>query len=193
MNISQISVRDSRFWMMSGVIVAAAAIRLIPPPPNVTAVGALALLAGATLSSRLMAVLAPLLAMLVSDLAIGQVNGPGFGLHRSQLFVYAGFALVALLGRSLQRHRRSPIRIVAASLTASVLFFVVTNFGVWLMSGMYRLTPAELIRCYVQAIPFFGNTVAGDLAFSMLFFGGLAFYESLVEGRQPSPALGDET
>ncbi|MGD9853613.1 MAG: DUF6580 family putative transport protein [Planctomycetaceae bacterium] len=193
MKTARTHLTNSRFWMLGGLIVAAAAVRLIPPPPNITPVGALALLAGATLGSRVLAMLVPLTAMLLSDIGIGQLYGSGFGWHRSQLFVYGAFVLIALLGRLLQHDRRNPVRIVAASLTASALFFVVTNFGVWLMSGMYSLTPAELIRCYVQAIPFFGNTVVGDLAFSTLFFGGLAFVETFVEERDPAPALRDET
>ncbi|MBX3436323.1 MAG: hypothetical protein KF861_02450 [Planctomycetaceae bacterium] len=183
---------DPRIWFLGGLIVVSAAVRLVPHPPNVTPAAALALLAGAMLGSRAAAVAVPFAALLLSDLAIGLFHRSDFALHRSQIFVYGAFALIALLGRSLQNHRRRPLRIAAASLAASALFFAVTNFGVWLLGDMYGRTPAELVRCYVQAIPFFGNTVVGDLAFSMLFFGGLAFFESLVEEREPSAVLGDE-
>jgi len=191
-----------RGWGIAGVLIgvamAVAATRLLPHPPNFTPLGAMALFAGAMLGRRWLALLLPLAALLISDIAIGLgagigvASGPGFGFYRSQLFVYGSFLLITLLGRTLHNHRRSPVRILGASLSASVLFFIVTNFGVWLSSGMYAHTPAELVRCYVQAIPFFGNTITGDLVFSTVFFGGLAYFEKFVLGDRPAPVLGDD-
>jgi hypothetical protein len=60
------------------------------------------------------------------------------------------------------------------------LFFAVTNFGTWTLSGMYPLTFSGLAACYVAAIPFFQNTVAGDLFYSGLLFGGFALTERFV-------------
>ncbi len=179
-------------WVIAGMLLAAVAVRLIPHPPNFTPVGAMALFAGAMLRDKRLAMLLPLAALLVSDMLIGRIYGPGFGLHRSQLFVYGAFLLITLLGRTLQDRRRNPLRIVTASLTASLLFFVVTNLGVWLTSGMYALTPGELVRCFVQAIPFFGNTLTGDLTFVAVFFGGYALLEKFVTGDQPAALLGDD-
>ena len=76
--------------------------------------------------------------------------------------------------------RVSPIRVGAAAIVSSVLFFAITNFGVWLFSGFYPRTLAGLEACYVAAIPFFQNTIAGDLFFSGLLFGGFALVERLV-------------
>lgn len=191
-----------RGWGTAGVVLgvamAVAATRLLPHPPNFTPLGAMALLAGAILGRRWLALLLPLATLLISDVAIGLgagigvEGGPAFGFYRSQLLVYGSFLLITLLGRTLRNHRRSPIRILGASLGASVLFFVITNFGVWLSSGMYAHTPAELVRCYVQAIPFFGNTITGDVLFSMLFFGGLAYFETFVLGERPAAVLDDQ-
>lgn len=192
--------QEFRLWVLAGVVIAAAAARLVPHPPNFTPLGAMALFSGAMLGRRWLglALVLPLAALLVSDTAIGLgaavgvMGGPGFGIYRSQTFVYCSFLLITLLGSTLQNHRRNPVRIVGASLGASVLFFVVTNFGVWLTSGMYAHTPAELLRCYVQAIPFFGNTVTGDLTFALLFFGGLAFVENSVRGEQHASIVKDD-
>ena len=64
-------------------------------------------------------------------------------------------------------------------MASSVLFFVVTNFGMWLSSGIYPRNLAGLQACYVAAIPFLQNTVAGDLFYAALLFGGFGLVERL--------------
>lgn len=179
-------------WLVAGMILAAAITRLLPHPPNFTPLGAMALFAGATFLDRRLALLVPLAALLISDYLIGQVMGSGFGFYSSQIFVYAAFVMITLLGRILTTHRRSPLRIGGTSLVASTLFFVVTNLGVWLASGMYARTFAGLSHCFVQAIPFLGNTVAGDLMYVTALFGGLAFVESLTTQQENVPSVSDE-
>jgi hypothetical protein len=73
-----------------------------------------------------------------------------------------------------------------AAMASSVLFFLLTNFGMWLFSGFYPLTSAGLIACYVAAIPFFQNTLAGDLVFTGLLFGGFAIAERLLPAIRES-------
>jgi hypothetical protein len=102
-------------------------------------------------------------------------------------FVYGSVALIVLLGWAIAK-RITPLSIAAAALASSVLFFAVTNFGTWLASGMYPPTLTGLAACYVAAIPFFQNTLAGDLAFSALLFGGFALLEQrLPVLRAPVP------
>jgi hypothetical protein len=182
--IKAIQLTDSRLGIIVGLIVAAAAARLIPHPPNFTPVGAMALFAGATLADRRWAMLMPLAALFLSDLVLGS--------HSTLLFVYGAFVLITLLGRTLMNHRRSPLRIGGASLAASVLFFTVTNFGSWISYDWYAATPEGLLACYTAAIPFFGNTVAGDLVYSAALFGGLALIETLAYAKQPAPVLSDD-
>lgn len=165
---------SSNLWLIGGMILAAALFRILPSPeyrpPNLAPIGALALFGGAAILDRRLAFSIPLAAMLISDLFIE--------FDASRLWVYGALALITLLGRALQNHRRQPLAVVGGSLAASLLFFVVTNFGVWLMSGWYTHTFTELVRCYTLALPFFHYTVAGDLLFSGLLFGGLAWVES---------------
>ncbi|HET7816651.1 MAG TPA: DUF6580 family putative transport protein [Sphingomicrobium sp.] len=162
---------------------AAAALRLVPHPPNFAPVGALALFSGAYLGPRALAFAAPIGAMLVSDAIIG--------FHSAMPFVYAGVAATVLLGQ-LALSRPSLLRVAGAAIASSVLFFALTNFGVWLQSGMYPPTLAGLAACYVAAIPFFQNSLAGDLFFSALLFGGFALAERAVPtlraAAEPSPA-----
>jgi len=153
-------------------ILVAAALRLVPHPPNFTPIGAMALFSGAYLGRRgAVALAAPLGALLLSDLVLG--------FYRGLPTVYFSVALIVLIG-SFALRRTTPIRIGAAALASSVLFFVVTNFGMWLSSGFYPRTLAGLEACYVAAIPFFQNTVAGDLFYATLLFGGLKIAELLV-------------
>jgi hypothetical protein len=105
-------------------------------------------------------------------------------------FVYGSVALVVLVGWAVAK-RMTALTIAGAAVASSVLFFAVTNFGTWLTSGMYPQTLSGLAACYVAAIPFFQNTLAGDLLFSALLFGGFALLERLVpmlRAPEPQPA-----
>jgi hypothetical protein len=168
-----------RLIAILAAILVAAALRLVPHWPNFTPIGAMALFGGAYFGRRALAFAAPLGALLVSDLILG--------FHAGMPFVYGSVALIVLLGWAIAK-RITPATVVAAAVASSVLFFAVTNFGTWLSSGMYPPTLAGLTACYVAAIPFFQNTLAGDLAFSALLFGGFALLESrLPVLRAPSP------
>ncbi len=164
----------TRLLALFAAIVGAAALRLVPHPPNFTPIGAMALFSGAYLGRRgAIALVAPLGALLLSDLVLG--------FYRGMPTVYFSVALIVLLG-GMALKRVSPIRVGAAAIASSVLFFVITNLGMWLFSGIYPRTLAGFEACYVAAIPFFQNTLAGDLFFSGLLFGGFALLERLVPG-----------
>ena len=173
-----------RFVTLVGIVVAATAMRLVPHPPNVTPIAAIALFGGAHFASKRAALAVPLLAMCLSDLLLG------FGVHRVMPFVYGSFALIVVLGR-LIRDRRSTLAVGGAALTGSVLFFVITNFGVWLLSDLYPRTMEGLVACYVAAIPFFRNTLVGDLLYAGALFGGFALAERRFPAlrRQSLPVL----
>jgi len=160
-----------RLAALLGAIAAAAALRLVPHPPNFSPIDAMALFSGAYLGRRLLALAAPLVALLISDLVLGFYPG--------MLFQYAAVVLIALLG-SVALARTGLPRVIGAALASSLLFFVVSNFGVWLTGGMYPQTLQGLGACYVAAIPFLQNTVAGDLFYAALLFGGFALAEHLV-------------
>ena len=149
-------------------IAAAAMLRLVPHPPNFTPIGAMALFSGAYLGRRWLAFAAPLGALLISDLVLGFYPGVGF--------VYAATALAVVVGWVVAA-RRTPLAVGGAALASSVLFFIITNIGMWLFSGFYPLTADGLAACFVAAIPFFQNSLAGDLVFSAILFGGWALAE----------------
>jgi hypothetical protein len=163
------TANHSRIIALLSAIVIAATLRLVPHPPNFTPIGAMALFSGAYLGRRgLLAFAAPLGALLLSDLVLGFYHG--------MATVYFSVALIALIGSGALR-RISPLRVGAAAIASSIVFFVVTNFGMWLFSGFYPRTWAGFEACYVAAIPFFQNTVSGDLFYATLLFGGFKLVE----------------
>jgi hypothetical protein len=177
------TANHSRLAAIFIAIAVATALRLVPHPPNFTPIGAMALFSGAYLGRKgVIAFAAPLGALLLSDLVLG--------FYRGMPTVYFSVALVVIIGW-LSLQRVSPLRIGAAAVASSSLFFVITNFGMWLSSGFYPRTLAGLEACYIAAIPFFQNTVAGDLFYATLLFGGLKLAELLMPGLragEPQPA-----
>ncbi len=152
----------NRFLFAAGLIFAAALSRLLPHPPNVAPITALALFGGVYFGKRLAFVI-PLLAMLVSDLIIG--------VHGEMAWVYASFAAIVCIGFWLRGHQ-GVLTTIGASAAGSVLFFIVTNFGMWATpDGLDPHTRAGLGACYAAAIPFFRNTLLGDLAYTGVLFG----------------------
>ena len=136
----------------------AIAFRVIPHPANFAPVGAIALMGG-LLMARQYAIWLPVAIMAFSDLIIGT--------HPLILWTWGSFALIALLSSTFLRERNiGAPGIVAAALSGGLLFFFVTNFGVWLQSGMYAHTWEGLVQCYVNALPFLRNTLLGDVFFS---------------------------
>jgi hypothetical protein len=165
------STHNARLAALVSAIVVAAALRLVPHPPNFSPIDAMALFSGAYLGRRGIAFVAPLAALLLSDAVLGFYHG--------MATVYATVALIVLVGWWVAQ-RRTALRIAAAAVASSVTFFVITNLGMWLFSGIYPLTYAGLGACYTAAIPFFQNTVAGDLFYAMLLFGGFALAQHFV-------------
>jgi hypothetical protein len=161
----------ARLIALLSAIVAAAALRLAPHPWNFSPIDAMALFSGAYLGRRFLALAAPLAALLLSDLVLGFYTG--------MLFQYAAVILIVVLG-AVALTRVSVLRLAGAALAGALLFFAISNLGVWLVSGMYPLTAAGLAACYAEAIPFFQNTLAGDVFYTALLFGGFALAEHFV-------------
>jgi len=159
---------NSRFLFSATLIFLAAFSRIIPHPANFAPVMAIALFAGAHSSKKSDALWIPILAMLFSDLVIG--------FHSLQVLIYFLIALTTLLGFTL-RGKVSVGKVAGFSLLGSFLFFVVTNFFVWALSGMYSKDINGLVECYTLAIPFFQNSIAGDLFYSGVLFSGMYLLE----------------
>lgn len=150
-------------------VVAAIVLRLIPHPWNVTPIGTMFLFSGATFRSRRYALLVPLAALLISDFAVVQFLYQGrFGWFSP--VTWGAFLLIGLIGWTL-RQKATFARVAAASVASSVSFFLITNFGVWMAGQLYPRTLGGLATCYVAALPFFRNSVLGDLFYAAVMFG----------------------
>lgn len=157
-------MKNTRYLVLAGMVLAAAAARLLPHPWNFTPIGAMALFGGAQFTSKRAAFLLPLTALFLSDLVLGP--------HRLMPFVYGCFALTVCLGFWVRRQPRAG-RIVIASVVSSTVFFLVTNFSVWAVFDTYSKNAAGLLECYVAGLPFYRNGLLGDLFYSGLLFGAL--------------------
>ena len=152
-----------KFITVIGIILVAAVIRLLPHWPNFTPIAAIALFGGVYFSDKRLAFLIPFATLFLTDLVIG--------FHSTMAFTYIGFFITILLGLWL-RNSVKPAKLIGVSILSSVLFFLVTNFGVWMMEGIYPQTVPGLIECYVAAIPFFHYSLLGDLLYTSVLFGG---------------------
>ena len=165
--------RIEQAWVVYALIVLGIVSRLAPHPWNATPVMAIALLGGTYLSKR-SAILLPLTIVALSDLIIGW--------HSTAPFTWGAFVLTGLIAWWV-RPRPSPFRVVMGALSGSVSFFLITNFGVWLVGGLYPRSVAGLQQCFVAALPFFRNTLMGDVVYTTVFFGGYALAANLLLSR----------
>lgn len=163
------------------MVLFAAATRFIPPlaaqwdPPlflwNFTALGPMCLFGGAYFRRKWAALLAPMVALLFSDLVLAATT---YGLRGFQVIwmSYFLFALTALMGMSL-RGRVTFLRVGGMAISAAAMYFVLSNFQVWLTGhDRYPFTMAGLLACYVAALPFAQNMLLGNLFYSGVLFGG---------------------
>jgi hypothetical protein len=157
------------------LILIGASLRLIPHLPNFTPIVAIAIFAGVYLNKKI-AFLVPFLAMVISDIFIGYYEPSLMG------FVYGSFFICVLLGFYLKNHKKWYL-LLGGSVMASLIFFFLTNFAVWAFTPWYGKNLIGLIQCYILALPFFKNTLAGDLFYAFVFFGAYEVIKILVRKK----------
>lgn len=148
--------------LIIGLVLAGILSRLAPHPLNMALVTG-ATIYGASKLTRLESVMVPLLIMLATDLVLG--------FHSTMLFTWGAFALIALLSHLVLHKQTTVGRVAFTTLSSSVIFFVISNLGVWMVGNMYSLNMAGLVSCFVNAIPFFQNTLIGDAVYTASIFG----------------------
>jgi len=154
---------SKRLWI--GMVVLAAGARLLPHPWNFTPVIAMALFAGSHARKTVIAALATLSALVLSDAILG--------FSGDLWFVYVATLVPVLLGR-LIRNKPGVATIASAALASSLSFFVITNFMVWAAGGLYPHTASGLATSFVAGIPFYQNQALGDAFYTVALFGGYA-------------------
>jgi len=167
-------------------VLLAIASRFLPHPDGwvqFTPLGAALLYFGARVPRKRMWI--PLAALIAADVYMTKVTY-AYPLKADHLVTWAWYAGVILLGGAVLGKQISPLRVVAGSLTASIAFFVVSNFAVWAVWNMYPRTLSGLVTAYVAAIPFFRNQALADLLVASVLFAVVV----LVERREEKPAPG---
>jgi hypothetical protein len=183
------SENAKRFTVLVGIVFIGIISRLVPHVANVAPITAIALFAGAYFLDKKWGMIIPLLALFLSDcilqaqFLIGKTEYPGF--YKDMVFVYGAFALIVGLGYLL-KNRVTVLSVFGATLGASAIFYLVTNFGVWAATSasselFYPKTLSGLLLCYEAGIPFALRTLGGDLIFTGLLFG---VFEFLVQSNQ---------
>ena len=153
------------FFYLVGLI---ALSRIIPHPPNFTPVLAMAVFMPYLTRDLYSAMLVPLSAMFVSDFYLG--------FHSSMFWVYISILLGTTLSQYTISMKKTYVHLGSNALLSSTIFFIITNFAVWMSGGLYPHTMDGLLLCYTMAIPFFGNTLAGTLFYVSLL--GLVSYSA---------------
>ena len=133
--------------------------RLIPHPPNFTPILAISVFAGIKFNNNLFSFLVPIIAMLISDAIIG--------FHSGILVVYSAIFLSAVIAKKFNS-------INSSVLASCIIFFLVTNFQVWIVSPGYSKSLSGILECYTLAIPFFGMTFLSTFFYSYILFYGYA-------------------
>lgn len=143
-------------------VVFAIFLRFIPHPPNFVPVTALALFSGSMFRNKITATLLPLSVMFITDLY--------FGFYSISLWVYLSFLLITVFGSMINKVKIQNVFL------SSLIFFIVTNFGVWLLG--YPKSIEGLITCYTLAIPFFGLSIIADLFYYYILKYSFQYTES---------------
>ncbi len=157
----------TNFIIISLLVLFGVMARFLPHPPNFVPLTAIALFASVKLKTKY-SYLLPLGIIIISDLFIG--------LHDVIPFTWGSYLAIGIIGKLLAE-KGKPAVIFGTTILASLLFFIITNLGVWLVGSWYPHTLAGLINCYTLAVPFFRNTLMGDLFYTGVFFGS---YELLI-------------
>lgn len=182
-------MKNKTILILTGFILFAALSRLLPHAYNFTPIGAIALFGAAYFNEKKWALLVPLIALWISDLLLNNLVYSAF--HEGFawftggfLYIYGGIAMIVVLGYYLLK-KITIGRVLGGAIGASVVFFIVSNFGVWVSSPMYPPTLEGLVMCYTAAIPFFHNTLAGNVIYCAVLFGGYEWLKYQYPALQP--------
>ena len=155
------------------------AARLLPHAPDFTPIAATGLFAASLLRVRGLAVLVPITGMMTADAVLGCYD------LRIMAAVYATLTLPA--GAAFLSSRLRARLTVLILLSSSLPFFLITNFAVWAFSPLYAANAAGLVKCYVAALPFLRNMVAGDLFWGFVLFGSYWLAQKLQTAKSEAP------
>lgn len=166
-----------RFSVLLGIVSFASIARIAAPPllghpSNFSPIDAIALFSGCYFTGKYSKFIIPLLSVWVGDLFIDYIYMHKFVLFYSGFYwQYSSYVVMVMIGIMIS-NRVKPFNVLGAGVCSSLVFFIVSNFGVWAGSGMYPHTILGITECYTAAIPFYNSTLLSDILYSTIFFGG---------------------
>lgn len=176
-------MNNKNILVVAAIVAVAAITRLLPHPMNFAPLGAMALFGSAYFGKKGLGLLITMVAWLLSDFILNNFvysfSNETVIFTQGAPFIYGSIVLIYLMGTQMMK-KITLVRMLSGSLLASIIFFTISNFGVWFSGTMYPMTAAGLATCYAAAIPFFTNTIAGDL-----FYAGALFllYERVFKAQ----------
>jgi uncharacterized membrane protein len=172
-------LHKNKTQIVIGLILAGIISRIFPHPLNIALITGATIFAGSRLG-KIEGVIVALGSMAISDLILGS--------HDTMFFTWGSFALIALLSHQILSKKLTISRLAITTLSSSFIFFAISNFGVWLVGNMYALNLPGLVSCYVNALPFFRNTIIGDALYTSVIFGVYFFLMRKNHHLKLSPA-----
>lgn len=175
--IKQIKEDGSAIWygVIAVLLILGISARLLPHPANFAPIGAIAMFSALYVPRRF-ALVVPVIALFISDIVIGLYD------WRIMVAVYGSSLVMGVFGLIACR-RRSVTRVLGYTLLGSLAFFFITNAAVWLFGTMYPHTLSGLMESYVMAIPFFRNSIAGDIFYTAILVGAAEGAHLAYQGR----------
>ncbi len=167
--------------MLYLIIALAIAARFIPGAANFSPVYAGLLFSGAYLKRR-DSIWFPVLLLAGSDLLVNSLLYQA-SFQWMQTLNWVGFAAIVMVGWWLQK-RVNMRNVLVASVAGPSVFFVISNFAVWIGGGMYPPTFGGLAACYAAAIPFYGNSLISAVLFSGILFGAYEYHLRRTHARE---------
>lgn len=150
--------------------------RLLPHPPNMTPLCSVCLFSGHKLPSWL-SYCVSIISLFVSDAMLSYLYGYDmFGAW--SFFTYSGFLFITFIGSFFMKGDLNIGRLFFYVVMASCIFWLWTNFGVWLSYTLYPKNLDGFISCYVAALPFLRNSIIGDVIFSAAIFYGFSLFRN---------------
>ena len=173
-----LNTKKGRFLLLTFLIILGVMSRFVPHYPNFTAVGAVALLSGRYFERKVFGYIIPLVIIWISDLFLNHFIYPeyssGWQSWIGDTWTYLGFGLTILIGSELIR-RVSTLSVIQSAIISSVVFFLISNFGVWSQGSMYPKDSIGLLAAYIAGVPYFWSSLLASLIVSLICFGGCAW------------------
>jgi len=168
------NTKTLNFTLSNILIILAIASRFLPHPPNFTAVISVGIFAGFLFKNKTIGYIIPIISMVASDIILG--------FHNTLWSIYLSLIIATIIGTKMKKSNTGSITL--SSLISATIFYIITNFAVWLNGIMYPTNLSGLISCYISAIPFFGYTLLSTFLFSFILFGLYSLLEKYIFSKE---------